>query len=112
MPIENSVEGSVNATLDGLAFDHDLLIAREIVLDIHHSLIAAPGMTLGEITKIVGHPQATAQCRKWIARTLPAVPIVAANSNAEAVQTAVATPGAAALGPALAAELYGGDGAR
>ena len=109
VPIENSVEGSVNATLDGLAFDHDLLISREIVLDIHHALIVAPGTTLDQITEIVAHPQASAQCRRWIARTLPGKPLVAANSNAEAVQTAVATPGAAALGPALAASLYGGE---
>ncbi len=109
VPIENSVEGSVNATLDGLAFDHDLLISGEIVLDIHHSLVVAPGTAIGDIAKIIGHPQATAQCRKWIARTLPGVPIVAANSNAEAVQRAVATADAAAIGPALAASLYGGE---
>jgi prephenate dehydratase len=109
VPIENSVEGSVNATLDALAFDHDLLISSEVVLDIHHSLIVAPGTGLGDIAQIVAHPQASAQCRKWIARTLPGKPIVAANSNAEAVQIAVATPGAAALGPALAASLYGGE---
>ena len=109
VPIENSVEGSVNATLDGLAFDHDLMISREIVLNIHHSLVVAPGTTLGEIAQLFAHPQASAQSRKWIARTLPGKPIVAANSNAEAVQTAVATPGAAAIGPALAASLYGGE---
>jgi len=109
VPIENSVEGSVNATLDALAFDHDLTISREIVLDIHHSLVVVPGLALAQITKVVGHPQATAQCRKWIARTLPGKPIVAANSNAEAVKIAVATPGAAAIGPALAASLYGGE---
>ncbi len=109
VPIENSVEGSVNATLDALAFDHDLFISRELVLDIHHALIVAPGIGLDQVTQIVAHPQATAQCRKWIARTLPGKPIVAANSNAEAVQTVVAAPGAAALGPALAAKLYGGE---
>ena len=109
VPIENSVEGSVNATLDGLAFDHDLLISREIVLDIHHSLVVAPGTKLTDITEVIGHPQATAQSRKWIARTLPGKPVVAANSNAEAVKIAVATSGAAAIGPALAASLYGGE---
>jgi prephenate dehydratase len=109
VPIENSVEGSVNATLDALAFDHDLLITGEIVLDIHHALVVAPGVKLGDITEIVGHPQATAQCRKWIARTLPGKQIVAANSNAEAVKTAVDNPGIAAIGPSLAAKLYGAD---
>jgi len=109
VPIENSVEGSVNATLDALAFDHDLSISREIVLNIHHSLVGAPGLKVADVTEIVGHPQATGQCRKWIARTLPGKPIVAANSNAEAVQIAVASPGVAAIGPALAASLYGGE---
>lgn len=109
VPIENSVEGSVNATLDALAFDHDLMISREIVLDIHHSLIVAPGTKLAEVTRIYAHPQASAQCRKWLGRTLPNTPVVAANSNAEAVQSAVAEFGAAALGPALAAQLHGGE---
>lgn len=109
VPIENSVEGSVNATLDALAFDFDLSIEREIVLDIHHALVVSPGVALEDITGIVGHPQATAQCRKWLARNLPGRTITAANSNAEAVRLAVATPGLAALGPSLAAELYGAN---
>ena len=109
VPVENSVEGSVNATLDALAFDFDLLIEREIVLDIHHALVAAPGVTLADVTGVVGHPQATAQCRKWLARNLSGKPVTAANSNAEAVRLAVSTPGLAALGPSLAAELYGGE---
>ena len=108
VPIENSVEGSVNATLDALAFDHDLTISAETVLDIHHALVAAPGTGLNHVTEVVGHPQATGQCRKWLARMLPGRPIVAASSNAEAVKMTVASPGSAAVGPALAAELYGG----
>jgi prephenate dehydratase len=109
VPIENSVEGSINATLDALAFDHDLLISAEAVLNVHHALVVAPGTTIADVTEIVGHPQATGQCRKWLARSLPGKPIVAANSNAEAVKIASATPGLAAVGPALAAKLYGGQ---
>lgn len=108
VPIENSVEGSVNATLDALAFDHDLTISAETVLDVHHALVVPPGTRLEEVVQVIGHPQATGQCRKWLARSLPGRPIVAANSNAEAVKIAVATPGMAAVGPALAAKLYGG----
>lgn len=107
VPIENSIEGSVPATLDGLAFDTALEIQAELVLDIHFSLVSAPGTTLADVTTVVAHPQASGQCRRWLERHLPGRPVVAANSNAEAVQTAVATPGAAALGTALAAELYG-----
>jgi prephenate dehydratase len=109
VPIENSIEGSVPATLDGLAFDSRLEIQRELVLDIHFALVVAPGTTIGDITSVVAHPQASGQCRRWLERYLAGRPVTAANSNAEAVQTAVATPGVAALGPAIAAELYGGE---
>jgi prephenate dehydratase len=108
VPIENSVEGSVNATLDALAFDHELSIQGELVRDIHHALVVAPGVALDQVTVVTSHPQATAQCRKSLARLLPGRPVVAANSTAEAVQRAVAEPGVAAVGTALAAQLYGG----
>lgn len=109
VPIENSVEGSVPATLDALAFDTQLEIQSELVLDIHHAVIVAPGTTLGDIERVVAHPQASGQCRRWIARNLPGRPIVAANSNADAVRVAVSAPGTAAVGPAPAAEIYGGE---
>lgn len=109
VPIENSVEGSVNATLDALAFDSQLEIQQETVLDIHHALIAAPGVTLGDVRTVISHPQATAQCRRWLGRNLPGRTIVAANSTAEAVQQAVADPTMAAVGTRLAAELNGGE---
>ena len=108
VPIENSVEGSVNATLDTLAFESSLAISREVVLDIHHALIAAPGESLATTKVVASHPHATAQCRKWLAANLPGRPIEAANSTAEAVQRAVAEPGVAAVGTRLAAELHGG----
>jgi prephenate dehydratase len=104
-PIENSVEGSVNATLDALAFESSLHIQREVVRDIHNALIVAPGVKAREITAVASHPQATAQCRRWLADHLPGRPVLAANSTAEAVQRAVDEPGVAAVGTALAAEL-------
>ncbi|MBN1193335.1 MAG: prephenate dehydratase, partial [Coriobacteriia bacterium] len=109
VPIENSIEGSVVATLDALAFDSTLEIQQELVLDIRFSLVAAPGTKLSDVTAVVAHPQAGGQCRRWLERNLPGRPVTAANSNADAVQTAVATPGVAALGPALAAEIYGAE---
>jgi prephenate dehydratase len=109
VPIENSIEGSVSATLDALAFDSSLEIQRELVLDIRFALMAAPGTMLSDVTGVYAHPQAGGQCRRWLERHLPGRAVVAANSNAEAVQSAVASPGAAALGPALAAEIYGAD---
>jgi prephenate dehydratase len=109
VPIENSQEGSVNATLDALAFDHDLHIQREVVRDIRHALVAAPGTGMRDIRAVVSHPQATAQCRRWLFKNLPGVEVLAANSTAEAVRRAVGEPGLAAVGTELAAALYGGE---
>jgi prephenate dehydratase len=107
-PIENSVEGSVPATLDALAFDTSLEIQSELVLDVRHALIVAPGAEVSKVTTVVSHPQATGQCRRWLARNMPGRAIVAANSTAEAVQRAIADPEIAAVGTRLAAEMYGG----
>ncbi|MDA3936344.1 MAG: prephenate dehydratase [Actinomycetota bacterium] len=106
-PIENSVEGSVNATLDSLAFETDLEIQSEIVRDIHHSLCVAPGVKIHEITEVVSHPQAAAQSRRWLVENLLGKPVHAANSTADAMQRAMETPGVAAIGSQLAAKTYG-----
>ena len=64
VPIENSIEGTVNVTLDTLAFETDLLIQREVVLARHLDLLARPGSTLDRRhTVVVVSPHATAQCR-------------------------------------------------
>ncbi len=107
VPIENSVEGTVNATLDALAFETDLVIERELVMPIRHALIIAPKADLKKIRAIVSHPQATAQCRKYLTTQFPKVPVIAANSTAEAVSQAAKDPTLAAVGTKLAAELYG-----
>ena len=104
--IENAIEGTVNVTLDALAFDHTLLIQREVVLDIHLNLMAQPGTTLSDITSISSHPVANAQCRKFLHKELPSVAVTPANSTADAARLAAEIPGAAAIGPALAAEQY------
>jgi prephenate dehydratase len=109
VPIENSIEGSVNATLDMLAFESDLVIEREIVWPVRHQLITAPSVSdLSEVTTVISHPQAIGQCRRWLEKHLPGVPQQAANSTAEAVQRAVAEPGLAAIGSKLAAKIYDG----
>lgn len=105
--IENAIEGTVNVTLDALAFDHDLLIQREVVLDIHMNLMAAPGIGLADITTVYSHPVANAQCREFLHKELPNIPVKAANSTSEAAVMAAAEPGLAAVGPALAAEKHG-----
>ncbi len=105
--IENAIEGTVNVTLDTLAFDHQLLIQREVVLDIHLDLMAAPGTDLASVTEIRSHPVANAQCRRFLDRELPGVPVLAANSTSEAAAQAAGGSGLAALAPAAAAGHYG-----
>jgi chorismate mutase/prephenate dehydratase len=65
VPIENSIEGSVNQTYD-LFLEYDLKVCGEIVLKITHCLIAHPGIRLESIKTVYSHPQALAQCRKFL----------------------------------------------
>ena len=109
VPIENSLEGSVTATLDALAGDApDVRICAELVFPIRHCLIARPGVALSQVSRVVSHPQATAQCARFLRETLPGAEVASAGSTAEAVRTVAASDGRwAALGSRLAAELYG-----
>jgi prephenate dehydratase len=111
VPIENSLEGAVNATLDALAVEFpSVQIVGETVLAIRHCLIAAHELDLTAIEAVVSHPQAHAQCGHFLRAELPQARAVAANSTADAVRTVAAAPAEplAAVGTPLAAELYGG----
>jgi prephenate dehydratase len=107
--LENSIEGTVNVTIDALALEHDLLIQREVVLGIQLSLMAPAGVGLADIERVLTFPVAAAQCRTWLATELPAAEVVAANSNAEAARLVAAEQDgrSAAVAPALAAKIYG-----
>ncbi len=105
--VENAIEGTVNVTLDTLAFDTDLLIQREIVLDITMQLMAQPGTKLSDVKVVASHPVANAQCRVFLRRELPEASVEPANSTADAARIAAETPGVAALGPELAGSQYG-----
>jgi prephenate dehydratase len=111
VPIENSIEGMVNFTLDALAFDHDLVITREVVLDIHLCLAAPAGMTMDDITHVMSIPVATAQCHRFLREHLPEAEIRAATSTAGAAKAVAedGSAGLAAIAPRVAAELYGLD---
>ena len=109
VPIENALEGGVAATLDALALDApEVSIVGEVIHPIHHCLVAGRALALAEITRVISHPQATAQCARYLREHLPAAERVAAPSTADAVLS-VRDSGepAAALGSRLAAELYG-----
>ena len=109
VPIENSLEGGVAATLDALATEADQVrIAAEVVLPVHHCLVAASELRLDEVERVISHPQATAQCGRFLRDRLAHAERVSAGSTAEAVRQ-VRDAGApwAALGSRLSAELYG-----
>src|SRR5580700_7272881 len=109
VPIENSLEGSVNATLDALAMEtRDVAIVGEVVHPIRHCLIARTPLELSEIEAVVSHPQATAQCARFIRTRLPAARVLAGSSTADAVRMIAEHDGPwAALGNRVAAERYG-----
>lgn len=109
VPIENSLEGSVNATLDALAMEtDDVGIVGEVVHPIRHCLIARTELDLAEIEVVVSHPQASAQCARFIRTRLPNAQVMVGASTAEAVRQVAGHEGPwAALGNRLAAERYG-----
>jgi len=109
VPIENSLEGSVNATLDALAMEtDDVAIVGEVVQPIRHCLIARTSLELAEIETVVSHPQANAQCARFIRTRLPQARVLAGSSTADAVRVVAGHDGPwAALGNRLAAERYG-----
>jgi prephenate dehydratase len=110
VPIENSLEGSVNATLDSLAIETEqVAIVGEVVHPIRQCLIARAPLALAEIEVVVSHPQASGQCARFIRTELPGARVMAAPSTADAVRILAEHDGPwAALGNELAAERHGG----
>jgi len=107
VPIENSIEGSVNSTLDTLAFEANSTIEKEVIISTKHNLIGRKGTNIADISTVISHPQATAQCRRYLSKVLPGATIMAANSTAEAVKKVTeGSPDTAAIGTSLAARLY------
>jgi prephenate dehydratase len=113
VPLENAIEGTVRDIIDSLVFEFDLRIQREVVLDVHLHLMAAPGTKLAEVERVASIPVATAQCRGFLTKTLPSIEPVATNSTAEAARLlgegdpAMTARPTAAIAPRLAAKLYG-----
>ena len=104
VPIENSTEGVVAHTLDQLV-ESDLQIGAEIFQDIHHYLLSRSGKA-ENVRRIVSHPQALAQCRDWLARHFPAVPVEEVASTAHAAIKAAGDESLAAISSAMAKEVY------
>jgi prephenate dehydratase len=108
VPIENSIEGTVNFTQDALVNDHDLLIQREVVLDIEHCLLAVPGQKLTDIKQVWSMPVATAQCHAFLRAQLPDADVRPTNSTAEGAQLLGKERelGIAVIAPKASAKLY------
>jgi prephenate dehydratase len=109
VPLENSLEGSVNATLDALALEtEDVAIVGELVHPIRHCLIARTHLELEAVRTVYSHPQANGQCARFIRTRLGGAQVVSVSSTADAVRiVAGLDEPAAALGTRLAADLYG-----
>ena len=105
VPVENSIEGVVAASLDRFV-DSPLTIKAEILLRIDQCLMSKSGRA-ARVKRIVSHPQSLGQCRQWLARNYPGVPQEEATSNARAAEIARDDAGAAAIAGSTAAERYG-----
>jgi len=108
VPVENSTEGVINHTLD-LLMETPLRICGEVRLRIEHRLLVRPGTTIEGVVSVHAHPQALAQCRRWLDAHLPGVARIAESSNAVAAERALGEAGVAAIAGETAAERYGLD---
>lgn len=107
VPVENSIEGTINRTLDRIS-DSPLGICGEVTLRIEHNLLTH-AQSLQSIQVVYAHPQALAQCRMWLDSNLPHARRVAASSNAAGAELAVEDKTAAAIASATAAGIYSLD---
>jgi prephenate dehydratase len=132
VPFENALEGGVDPVLDALALEApDVALIGEHVQPVVHNLVGPDGLALEEVETVLSHPQALAQCARWLADRLPHAVTVPTASTADAVREVAADaphraagdgpasepggpvrniagrPGRAAIGPRLAAERYG-----
>jgi prephenate dehydratase len=107
VPMENSVEGSVPATMDGLADGDPLMITREVFLDVQFVLAVRPGTELAAIRSVASHPHALAQTTGRLTELLPALTPLPVSSTAGAAEAVAAGEYDAAVCAPIAAERYG-----
>ena len=110
VPIENSIEGGVNAVTDSLAMEENVYITGEYVLKICENLMVRKGMTEKDIKLITSHPQPIGQCARMLNDDFAHVKIEAASStSAAAIRTAESDGSIACIGGKMSAEIYGLD---
>lgn len=108
LPIENSLHGSVFEHYD-LLLENSATIVAEILLKVTHNVIAMPGVALEDVRRVLSHPVALSQCRKWL-RTHPQIEAIPCYDTAGGVKRLMAAglKDTAGIAPALAAQQYGG----
>lgn len=104
VPVENSIEGSVSMVLDLLSATH-LTIAAELFEKINHFLLSKTG-NIKDVNTVASHPQAIAQCKKWLNKNLPNCKLTETASTAEAARLASKRKNVAAIASEHAAEIY------
>jgi prephenate dehydratase len=107
VPLENSVEGSVPATMDGLADGDPVMITREVFLPVTMTLVAREGVSLDQVGSVASHPHALAQSARWLASHLPGVSPLPTTSTAAAAAAVAAGEFDAAVCAPIAGERYG-----
>ncbi|SHN47955.1 prephenate dehydratase [Cryptosporangium aurantiacum] len=107
VPLENSVEGAVPPTLDGLVSGKPLMINREVLLPVTFNLYAAPGADLGSLKNVASHPHGLAQCQGWLREHVPAAELVASSSTADAAEGVVRGDWDAAVCAPVAGQRHG-----
>lgn len=107
LPIENSIGGSIHRNFD-LLLEHQIPIVAEVEVPVVHHLLALPGRTLAQVKRIYSHPQALAQCDRFL-RTLTGVEIIATYDTAGSAKMIAdeRLEDAAAIASARAAEVFG-----
>lgn len=108
VPVENSLEGAINITLDTLARSDDLFVASELIWPVHNQLMARPGTQ--KICRIYSHPQPISQCRSYLQQHYPEAELIKVASTARAAEIVAKEPrgmGAAAICTKRGGELNG-----
>lgn len=107
LPIENSLHGSVAEHYD-LLLEHEVRVVGERLLRVRHNVIAAPGVRLAEVRRVMSHPVALSQCRRWL-RAHPEIEAVPYYDTAGSVKSLMwkGARDVAGIAPELAAEVYG-----
>lgn len=108
VPMENSIEGGINATIDMLSAESCLYIKNEFILHVEQNLLSLAGTSINNITRVLSHPQPIGQCSKYINNILSnAVISFTSSTAAAAAEVRSGVNGLAAIGPKLAGDIYG-----